>query len=281
MTVLVVGAAGQLGEATAARLAAEHRVIPLVRADLDVTRFTDVITHLRSINPDVVINCAGYNHVDQAQNDQEAVMNANAFAVRALARAAAETNALLVHYSSDFVFAGTAAMPYTEADRPEPQSVYAQSKLLGEWMAADAPQHYVLRVESLFGGPKRRSSIDRIADAVRSGADAPVFVDRVVSPSFVNDVVDATRHLLRTRPAFGTYHCVNSGHATWLDVGREIARLLGKSDQSLKPVRVKDVSLPAPRPQYAALSNAKLAATGFVMPTWQDAIARYLQGTAA
>jgi dTDP-4-dehydrorhamnose reductase len=281
MNVLVVGAAGQLGQAMAERLAAEHRVTPLARADLDLTRFAEVGDRVRGLRPDVVINCAGYNNVDQAQNDQEAAMNANAFAVRALARAAADVNALLVHYSSDFVFDGNATTPYTEDDRPEPQSVYAQSKLIGEWMAADVPQHYVLRVESLFGGPKRRSSIDRIADAVSQGGTAPVFVDRVVSPSFVTDVAEASAYLLRERPPHGTYHCVNSGHATWLDVAREIVRLLGKSEQSLKPVHVKDVILPAPRPLYAALSNAKLAGAGFVMPAWQDAIARYLQGTAA
>ena len=124
-----------------------------------------------------------------------------------------------------FVFAGTSRSPYAETEQPEPRSVYAQSKLIGEWLAADAPQHYVLRVESLFGGPHRRSSVDRIVDAVRNGQAAPVFTDRVVSPSFVADVADASAFLLRTRPATGLYHCVNSGHATWLEVGQEIVKL--------------------------------------------------------
>ena len=84
--------------------------------------------------------------------------------VGTLARAAAALDAVFMHYSTDFVFAGTASTPYTETERPEPRSVYAQSKLIGEWLAADAPQHYVLRVESLFGGPHRRSSVDRIVD---------------------------------------------------------------------------------------------------------------------
>ena len=281
MKVLIVGAAGQLGQAMVPRLSAEYAVTALSRRELDLTRFRDVHDTVLSLQPEIVINCSGYNNVDQAQTDQETAMNANAFAVRALARAAAELDALLVHYSSDFVFAGTASTPYTELDRPEPRSVYAQSKLIGEWMAADAPKHYVMRVESLFGGPKRRSSIDRIAQAVTDGVTAPVFVDRVVSPSYVSDVVDATAHLLRRRPAFGLYHCVNTGHGTWLEVGREIARLLGKTDDSLEPVHVKDVGLPADRPQFAALSNAKLAEAGFVMPKWQDAIARYLTAPAA
>ena len=281
MRVLIVGAAGQLGQAMVSRLSQTDEVTALTRQDLDLTRFADVPARIHAIGPEVVINCSGYNDVDRAQHEQEAALNANAFAVRALARAAAELDAMLVHYSTDFVFSGTATAPYTEFDRPEPQSVYAQSKLVGEWMAADAPQHYVLRVESLFGGPKRRSSIDRIADGLRAGGPAPVFVDRVVSPSFVSDVVDATAHLVRMRPAYGIYHCVNTGHATWFDVGREIARVLGTSEDVLKPVRVSEVALAAPRPQFAALSNGKLAGAGFTMPAWQDAIARYLSGNAA
>jgi dTDP-4-dehydrorhamnose reductase len=154
--------------------------------------------------------------------------------------------------------------------------VYAQSKLIGEWMAADAPRHYVLRVESLFGGATRRSSVDRIADAVRSGGPAPVFHDRVVSPSFVSDVADASAFLLGARPAWGIYHCVNTGHATWYEVGQEIARDLGQPDSALQKISVADVVLRASRPQYAALSNRKLAAAGFEMPTWQDAMRRYL-----
>ncbi len=174
------------------------------------------------------------------------------------------------------MFAGTASTPYVETERPEPRSVYAQSKLIGEWLAADAPQHYVLRVESLFGGSQRKSSIDRIAGLVRANQPAPVFVDRVVSPSFVVDVADASAFILKNRPPIGLYHCVNTGHATWKDVGEEIVRHLGASAAALRPVSVSDVPMRAPRPQFAALSNAKLARAGFVMPSWQDAIRRYL-----
>ena len=276
MNVLVIGAAGQLGRAMAARLAMEHTVTRWTRDEIDLRRHCELGDRVRQLAPAAIMNCAGYNNVDQAEQDQEIALDVNAMVVRTLARAAADLDAVLVTYSTDFVFAGTASVPYTEQDRPEPQSAYAQSKLVGEWMAADAPRHYVMRVESLFGGPKRRSSIDRIAAAVQSGEPAPVFVDRVVSPSFVADVAEASAHVLRTEAPFGLYHCVNTGHATWSEVGQEIARLLGKTEAALKPISVSDVALPAPRPQYAALSNAKLAATGFVMPTWQNAIARYL-----
>ncbi len=276
MKVLIVGAAGQLGRAMVSRLTPAHAVTAWARSDVDLTRHGEVRDAVARLAPEAIINCSGYNNVDQAEDDLMTALDVNAMAVGTLARSAAALDALFMHYSTDFVFAGTATTPYTEADAPEPRSVYAQSKLLGEWFAADAPKHYVLRVESLFGGPNRKSSIDRIADGVRQGQPAPVFFDRIVSPSFVADVADASAFMLASLPPWGLYHCVNTGHATWLEVGREIAARLGSSDAALKPVSVNDVTLRASRPQYAALSNEKLARAGYVMPTWQDAIARYL-----
>lgn len=276
MKVLVVGAAGQLGQEMVARLRSAHDVTGWTRADIDLTRHTGVREAILRLGPDVIVNCASYNNVDQAEEEQTLALDVNAMVVGTLARAAASLGAVFVHYSTDFVFSGTASTPYAEADAPEPRSVYAQSKLIGEWLAADAIKYYVIRVESLFGGSNRRSSIDRIADAIRTGQQAPVFFDRVVSPSFVADVADASRFMLESRPEWGLYHCVNTGHATWLDVAKEIAARLGAGEASLKPVSVRDVKLKASRPQYAALSNAKLARAGFAMPTWQDAIARFL-----
>jgi dTDP-4-dehydrorhamnose reductase len=276
MRVLVVGAAGQLGQAMVARLKDEHDLVGWTRADMDLTQHREVRDAIGTLAPNAIINCASYNQVDKSQEEQITAFEVNAMVVGTLARAAADAGATFFHYSTDFVFPGTSTTPYAETDQPEPRSVYAQSKLVGEWLAADAPEHYVLRVESLFGGPHRRSSIDRIADAVKANQTAPVFVDRVVTPSFVADVADASAFILKTRPAFGLYHCVNSGHATWLAVGQEIAKTLGKPSASLKPISVNDVSLPAPRPQFAALDNGKLARAGYVMPAWQDAIARYL-----
>lgn len=276
MKVLVTGAAGQLGQAMVRHLAADHQVTAWTRETIDLTSHREVRDLVLRVAPEAIINCASYNHVDHAEDHKETALEVNGFVVRTLARAAADLDAILIHYSSDFVFSGTASAPYTELDRPEPQSAYAQSKLVGEWMAADAPRHYVLRVESLFGGPHTRSSTDRIVDALLAGQPAPVFVDRVVSPSFVADVVAASAHLLRAQPEFGVYHCVNSGRATWYDVGREIARLLGKPEALLKPISVRDVTMRALRPQFAALNNAKLAAAGYPMPLWEDAMARHL-----
>ncbi len=277
MRFLVTGAAGQLGSVIVERFSAFGDVTPMTRNDLDISREPDVLRAVRDARPDVIVNCSAYNQVDRAEEEAADALNVNAFGVLALARAAREAGAVLVHYSTDFVFDGEIDRPYLETDAAVPQSNYGRSKLLGEWFAADAPVHYVLRVESLFGGPLARSSIDRILDTIQRGEPTRVFVDRTVTPSYVVDVAEATVRLLSIRPPGGIYHCVNSGVTTWLEVAQEAARLL-RREPNLIPTRVASVSLPARRPKYCALSNEKLSAVGIGMPDWQDALARYVAG---
>jgi dTDP-4-dehydrorhamnose reductase len=274
--VLVVGAAGQLGSAMVRRLSHETTVVGLTRRDLDLTNHAAVATIVARERPAVILNCAAYNAVDQAEDAVADALAVNAFVPQSLARAARAVDATLVHYSTDFVFDGHASRPYTESDAPNPQSVYGQSKLMGEWLVLDAPRAYVLRVESLFGGPAARSSIDRIIMSLRSGEPARVFVDRIVTPSFVDDVVDATWSLLTREAEPGLYHVVNAGETTWHALGAEAARLLGTA-ANLVPVKVADVPMRATRPQYCALSTVKLAGAGISMPAWQDALSRYIR----
>jgi dTDP-4-dehydrorhamnose reductase len=282
MKALVIGAAGQLGAATVERLKSAREtppsfdVIALTRKDVDLADGRALRDAVLGAKPDVILNCAAYNNVDGAEDDPKPALDVNAFAPRVLAEAAEEIGATFVHYSTDFVFDGTASQPYTETDPARPQSVYASSKLLGEWFAAQASRHYVLRVESLFGGTYVRSSIDKIIATIIGGEDTRVFVDRVVTPSYVQDVITATLGLIGAGAPYGLYHCVNSGETTWFDLAREIARLLDRTP-SLVPVKVADVPMRAKRPQYCALSNRKLADAGIAMPPWQDALRRYLE----
>jgi dTDP-4-dehydrorhamnose reductase len=272
--ILVFGAAGQLGEAMTVVARARWRTVPLTRADVDLTSGPAVRNTIADLRPWAIVNCAGYNNVDGAEDQPAVALGANALAVKTLATAARDVDAVLVHYSSDFVFDGEADRPYTETSRPNPQSVYAASKLLGEWLAADVPVHYVLRVESLFGGiSRRKSSLDTIIERLASGVPVRVFTDRVVSPSYVWDVAESTAALLQLRPAPGVYHCVNSGRATWHDVATEVQRQLGVTT-SLEPITLAEVRLKAVRPRYCALSNEKLRGVGVTMPTWQDAVGR-------
>jgi dTDP-4-dehydrorhamnose reductase len=157
--------------------------------------------------------------------------------------------------------------------------VYAVSKLLGEWFAMDAPRAYVLRVESLFGHVSEetaaRGSMASIVRSLREGKTTRVFGDRTVSPTHVVDAAHATRQLVDRQLPPGLYHCVNSGSGTWADIARTAARLLGVEPR-LELIRLADANLRAARPLHCALSNQKLAHLGVIMPSWQDALARYL-----
>jgi dTDP-4-dehydrorhamnose reductase len=276
--VMIAGGAGQLGEAMAERLATKHEVVALTRHDLDISDAGAVEAAVRAICPDAIINCAAYTDVDRAERDPREALAANSWGPRALARAAASVDAVFVHFSTDFVFDGSGARPYTEDDAPNPRGVYAMTKLVGEWLAAEAPRHYVLRVESVFGGPKAKSSIDRILDGLLAGKEVRAFVDRTVTPSYVVDVVSATAALLTDGQPYGLYHCVNSGSTTWASLTRELARMVGLPNAHITEVPLADAGLPVPRPKFAALSNAKLAAAGIAMPTWQDALQRHVTG---
>ena len=278
--VLVVGAAGRLG-ASIVQAFADRPVLALTRAELDITDPESVGLTIARANPAVIVNCAAFNDVDGAEDRAADALAVNAFAVRSLARGAEACGAVLVHFGTDFVFDGTASEPYSESAQPAPRSTYALSKLLGEWFALDAPRGFVLRVESLFGGPPhwtgRRSSLDAIVDGLAQGRGVKAFTDRVVSPSYVDDIALAMRHLVDSGATPGLYHCVNSGHATWHEVALEAARILGVTPR-VEPVTMEQMALKALRPRFCALANQKLADAGFTMPAWQDALGRWLAG---
>jgi dTDP-4-dehydrorhamnose reductase len=277
MKILVTGAAGHLGAEMVHILSRSHEVRGLGRGALDVTDARAVDAAVQESRPAAIINCAAYNDVDGAEDNPVVAFHVNAFAPQVLARAAAEAGAAFVQFSTDFVFDGESDRPYTEEDRPGPRSVYAASKLVGEWLAREAPCHYVLRVESLFGGttgqPPR--SVGKIIEAVQAGREVPVFVDRVVSPTSVTEVANATAAILDRKLPPGLYHCVNSGSCRWDELATEVGRLLGR-ETKLKPITLESVQLKARRPRYCALSNQKLAQAGIRLSHWRDALRGYI-----
>src|SRR2546422_722376 len=222
MRIAVTGALGQLGAAVVHECRSAHEVTAFAHADLDITDGAAVASAMDRARPQVIINCAAYNDVDRAEDHPVDALNGNAFSVLSLVRAAVDHGATLVHYSTDFVFDGTASAPYSEDDPANPRSVYAASKLLGEWFAADAPRAYVLWVESLFGcapeGRPAKGSVAVILNTLVAGSEVRVFKDRTVSPTYVVDAARATRRLLEAKAAAGRGPCVHAGD-------REVPRL--------------------------------------------------------
>jgi len=258
--------------------AAGHRVTALGRRDLDITDRDRLRATVKDLNPTIIINCSAYNAVDEAERNPAAAFRVNAEGPSLLAAEARRASALLVHFSSDFVFDGAAATPYGEDAPTNPLSVYGASKLAGEVESSRAPRHYILRLESNFGGSTadgRLSTIDKVIDSIFAGRPVHAFADRTVSPSYVVDVARATRALIESSAPFGLYHCVNSGYATWYGLAAAIARAAGVNTD-IMPTMSAEVKTPAVRPRFCALSNRKLSALGIEMPTWESAVERHL-----
>jgi dTDP-4-dehydrorhamnose reductase len=274
--VLILGADGQLGTEFRGALASGSQVFAIDRADVDISDASALTKYTRDRQPTLIVNCAAFNDVDGAEHRPLDALYTNAFAVETMARLAGELDATLVHFSSDFVFDGEASRPYREADSAHPLSVYAMSKWLAEVAARLAPRHYVLRLSSLYGGPQRRSFIDRIAAAVQTGQALSVFSDRIVSPSYTLDVVRATVSLVEHEAPSGIYHCGSSDHCSWYELACEIARHLGVAATCLRPVPFVQATLGAVRPRFCALSSDKLAGFGGGPRRWSEAVRHHL-----
>jgi dTDP-4-dehydrorhamnose reductase len=276
LRIVVTGAGGQLGKILVRDLQKSHEVFGLTRETLDVADRVAVGERVVKLRPGVVVNCAAWNDVDGAEDDPKKALAVNGFGVGALADAAAACEAVFFHFGSDFVFDGKTTRPYTEKDLPNPLNVYGASKLLGEILAPRAPKHYVLRVESLFGGEGRTSSIGKMAEQLAKGEPVRAFYDRTVTPSYVEDVSRVVRRLLEKPLPWGLYHCVSSGQATWHELAMELARMMGVKSP-VSATSLEKAGLKAPRPRYCALSNNKLADAGLELPDWRGALYRFVE----
>ncbi|MFI5181023.1 MAG: dTDP-4-dehydrorhamnose reductase [Thermoanaerobaculia bacterium] len=274
--IVVTGAGGQLGSVLARDLQKDHEVFGLTRESLDVADRAAVRDRIAKLRPTVVVNAAAYNDVDGAEEDPKAAFATNGFAVGALADAAAAAGSILVHFSSDFVFDGRVTRPYTEKDLPNPLSLYGASKLLGEVLAPRAPKHWILRLESVFGGEGGTSSIGKMADMLAKGEPVKAFYDRTVTPSYVDDVSRVVQRLLEKPLPWGLYHCVTSGMTTWHELAMELARMMG-SKAAVSAVSMDKAGLKAPRPRYCALSNNRLADAGIELPDWRSTLYRFVE----
>lgn len=279
--VVVLGATGRLGRRLSADLKTAGRdVVALTRADVDITDAGSVTRVIGGSGAQVVINCTAYNAVDAAEADATTAFAVNAAAPGLLARAAEASGALFIHYGTDFVFDGISPVPYVETDPVNPLSAYGSSKLAGEIeVRRTIERHYILRVASLFGGTgvrDHRPTIDAIADLCVSGKPVRALVDRTVTPSHVSDVSRVTCELLDGTAEYGTYHCVSSGSTSWYDLARHIAGCVGTATR-IEPMTVAELKTIARRPQFCALSNAKLRAAGIEMPDWRSRVTDHLR----
>lgn len=280
MRTAVLGAPGQLGRDICPRLRGE--VIPLGRVDIDLSDAARMRAKLTELRPDVVINCAAYNFVDQAESEPSAAFAVNAWAVRDLASVCRDLDCTLVHFSTDYVFGldESRRVPYAEDDLPGPVSVYGLSKLAGEYLVrSTCPKHFVIRTCGLYGvwgsGGKGKNFVETMLKIAGQGKPLRVVNDQRCTPSFTADIADAAVALLQTAD-FGLYHITNAGDCTWYEFAREIFRAAGMS-ADITPITSAEFAAPARRPGYSVLSNDKLNRVGVTAPRpWTEALGAYL-----
>jgi dTDP-4-dehydrorhamnose reductase len=280
MRYAVLGAAGQLGRDLCPRLPGE--VIALTRADIDLTHLDAMRTRLAELHPDVVINCAAYNFVDRAESEPSAAFAVNAWAVRDLALVCRELDAILVHFSSDYVFGLETGrrIPYTEQEPPGPVSMYGLSKLAGEYLVRSlCPRHFLIRTCGLYGvrgsGGKGSNFIETMLRLAGEGKPLRVVADQTCTPSYTADVAGATAALISTQ-RYGLYHLTNHGSCSWHELARTVFALAGvKAD--LRPITSQEYGAAAQRPGYSVLSTKAYEALGLPpLRIWQDALTAYL-----
>lgn len=286
MNILLFGANGQLGTKLKNLLDARGRVRAVDQVDLDL-RDADLLRALiRETDPALIVNAAAYTAVDQAESDAENARLVNSEAPRIMAEAARERQALLVHYSTDYVFDGTAGEPYTELSTTRPLGVYGATKLAGEQaVAASGANSLTLRTAWLYSnhGKNFLNTMLRLAgerDVLR------VVDDQTGSPTYSDLVAQATLDMLDgmyahggvRRERCGLYHVSCNGQTTWCGFARRIIELSGQGGRvRVTPITTADYPTPARRPAYSVLSNAKLAQVfGIRLPGWQAGLQQCL-----
>jgi dTDP-4-dehydrorhamnose reductase len=266
LKLLITGAQGQLGLALQAKFI-DHDVVAWGIHDLDISQLEHVRKALNHVRPDMVLNAAAFTRVDQAETHQEAAYRGNALGPRNLALATHERDIPLVHFSTDYVFDGQQSRPYHEFDRPNPLSVYGQSKLAGEEEVQKVnPRHFIIRTAWLYHivGKNFPQTILRLADQ----GQVRVVSDQFGSPTFAPHLAQAVSQLIAT-DAFGTYHLAGAGGTSWYDFTKALYQARDIRATVL-PITTAEYPLPAPRPASAVLTS--LQDPLIRLPSWEDGV---------
>jgi dTDP-4-dehydrorhamnose reductase len=273
--VLLLGAGGMLGHDLLAMAPEGVEIVPLAHRDLDITDHAAVERRVREVKPDVILNAAAYTAVDRAEAEPEFAMKVNGEAVGHLGRVARATRARVVHFSTDYVFDGTADRPYREDDTPHPVNAYGASKLAGEIaLRASGAEVLIIRTQWLFGAQGRsfpRTMWERACRRER----ARVVNDQFGRPTYTLDLANATWQLVE-RGITGLVHAANRGVATWFEVAREVFRNAGSPDL-VEPCITSEYPTAARRPRYSVLDCTRYEAlVSSPLPHWSDALGRFL-----
>lgn len=276
MRVLITGAGGMLGRALAGALGDRHEVIAASHGELDVTDLIAVQAALALRAPDVVVHVGAWTNVDGCERDPDRAFRVNGLGSRNVALACQATGAACCYVSTDYVFDGTKADPYTEFDRPNPISVYGASKLAGECaVRALTPRHWIIRTSWLYGSGGS-NFVDTILARARAREGLRVVNDQRGSPTYAADLAHGISRLIQ-EPRYGLWHLTNSRSCTWYDFAAVILERAGLHRVRVEPISSRDLGRPAPRPRNSVLRNYCWELEGWpVLRPWPEALGDYL-----
>ena len=280
MRIVIIGADGQLGSDLLKSLK-DQAIFTLYYPDFDITKSQEVKEKLLELGPDVIINTAAYHRVDECEENSAKSFLVNSIAVRDLAITCHEMSAVLVHFSTDYVFDGKKTSPYVEEDPPSPLNVYGVSKLAGEYFVRNAlERHFLIRTCGLYGVAgcwgKGMNFVDAIVSQEKKGIPLRIVNDQWVTPTSTAELAERIKELIKTEE-YGLYHLTNEGQCTWFEFAEMIFTQLGRKP-SLVPVDSETYAAKAKRPGYSVLENKKAKEVGLSeFSHWKDALTDYLK----
>jgi dTDP-4-dehydrorhamnose reductase len=291
--ILLLGHKGMLGSDLLSRLSSEHEVAGMDKEEIDIVSEGECKKAVTEVRPDIVINAAAYTNVDGCETARNECFAVNAEAVKNIADACRNAKIKIIHFSTDYVFDGTAKEPYKEDDECNPINVYGESKLAGEeYLQSLSADYLLIRTSWLFGGKgnnfvkailEKAKAKTYIADTMEKANAKPtkpsileVVDDQIGSPTYTKDLAAAVA-LLIEKNAQGIYHVTNRGNCTWHQFAERILKEAEFDKIEVKPIKSENLQRPAKRPSYSVLSKEKfIQTTGKSMQPWQLALQDYL-----
>ncbi len=279
MKILILGADGLLGQELKKTFSDLGEVAAWDKGEVDLTRADETSGKITAFMPDVMVNAAAYNNVDRAEGeDAELARALNSTVVGELADICQILAITMIHYSTDYVFDGSKREGYAESEPPAPQSVYGESKYLGErLLKMSGAEYYLIRTSRLFGRSgtsplAKKSFVDSILEQGRAKGEVDLVNEEFSSPTYAADLARATRRLIEEKRPYGIYHRTNNGACTWYEFGKKIFELAGLN------VKVNAISgaifeRAAKRPAFSMLRTTKLPP----LRNWEEALAEYLK----
>lgn len=276
MKALLIGSSGMLGCQLHQVFASFCQLTSCNSQDLDIRDYGQVLQVVGHYSPDLILNAAGYTDVDGAEKAPDKAFAVNAMGVKHLSDAAARQDALLVHYSTDYIFGGKQDRPYRESDSPSPINEYGRSKLAGEsFIRALCPRHLIIRTSWLYG-PGKPNFVTRLLEKAEQETKLKVVSDQTGSPTYSVDLAEMTRTLV-TLDRTGIYHVTNSGSCTRFAFANEVMRLAG-TGIVVEETSSDNYPTAAARPSYSVLDNMRLKLENIeLLRSWQQALSDFVE----